>query len=65
MLVETDSPYLAPVPNRGKRNEPAFTADTARFVAQMLDMPEDDFAQQTTANFGRLFSRVGCHQAQH
>ncbi len=57
MLVETDSPYLAPVPNRGKRNEPAFTADTARYVADMLGMDEASFAQQTTANFCRLFSR--------
>ncbi len=63
MLVETDSPYLAPVPNRGKRNEPANTAHTAMYLADMLDMDHEAFAQQTTDNFHRLFWRVGRYQA--
>jgi TatD DNase family protein len=62
LLVETDSPYLAPVPHRGKRNEPAFTADTARTGAEIFGLSEQAFAAQTTANFDRLFSKAapGC-----
>ncbi len=55
ILVETDSPYLAPPPHRGKRNEPAYTAYTAKVGAELFDMPYADFAAQTTANFDRLF----------
>lgn len=55
ILVETDSPYLAPVPNRGKRNEPANTAHTAAKGAEVFGMSLDDFAKATTANFDRLF----------
>lgn len=55
VLVETDSPYLAPPPHRGKRNEPAFTAHTARIGADLFDMSYEDFARQTSANFDRLF----------
>jgi TatD DNase family protein len=58
LLVETDSPYLAPIPQRGKRNEPAFVRHTASFVADMLGLPLADFAAQTTANFHRLFHKV-------
>jgi TatD DNase family protein len=58
LLVETDAPYLAPVPNRGKRNEPAFVADTARVLAETLEMPFEELAQTTTQNFHRLFSKV-------
>lgn len=58
LLVETDSPYLAPVPQRGKRNEPSFVRHTASFVADMLGLPLPHFAAQTTANFHRLFSKV-------
>jgi TatD DNase family protein len=58
ILVETDSPYLAPQPHRGKRNEPAFTADTARAVAALWDMDYPAFAAQTSANFDRLFPRA-------
>lgn len=58
LLVETDSPYLAPIPQRGRRNEPAFVRHTAGFVADMLAMPIADFAAMTTANFHRLFSKV-------
>ncbi len=55
ILVETDSPYLAPPPHRGKRNEPAYTAHTAKVGAELFDMSYADFAAQTTANFDRLF----------
>ena len=58
MLVETDSPFLAPVPNRGKICEPAFVADTAAFVAELRGEPLDQLAQATTANFFRLFDRA-------
>ena len=56
ILVETDSPYLAPPPHRGKRNEPAFVAHTARAVAQLWDQSPEDFAKATTQNFDRLFA---------
>ncbi|MBV0912428.1 TatD family hydrolase [Anianabacter salinae] len=55
LLVETDSPYLAPPPHRGKRNEPAYSAHTARAVAEAMGMDYADFAAQTEANFDRLF----------
>lgn len=58
LLVETDSPYLAPAPKRGKRNEPAFVKHTAEFVAQMLGLSLEDLAAKTTANFHRLFSKA-------
>lgn len=58
MLVETDSPFLAPVPNRGKVCEPAFVADTAAFVAELRGEPLETLAEATTANFFRLFSRA-------
>lgn len=55
VLVETDSPYLAPPPHRGKRNEPAYTAHTAKVGAEVFGLSYDDFAARTTANFDRLF----------
>jgi TatD DNase family protein len=55
ILLETDSPYLAPPPHRGKRNEPAFTALTARIGAEVWGMGYEAFARQTSANFDRLF----------
>ncbi|NQU61185.1 MAG: TatD family hydrolase [Rhodospirillales bacterium] len=58
LLVETDAPYLAPMPNRGKRNEPAFTAFTAAQVAEIKGMEVDDFAKVTTENFFRLFKKA-------
>jgi TatD DNase family protein len=58
VLVETDSPYLAPVPRRGKRNEPAYTAFTAKVGAEVFGMEIAEFAAQTEANFERLFSKV-------
>ena len=58
MLVETDSPFLAPVPHRGQTCEPAFVADTAKFVAGLRDEDPEALADTTTANFFRLFSRA-------
>lgn len=58
ILVETDAPYLAPVPNRGKRNEPAFTAYTAETVAGLKNMESGAFAAATTDNFFRLFAKA-------
>jgi TatD DNase family protein len=58
ILLETDSPYLAPAPYRGKRNEPAYTAFTARTGATLYGMTQTDFAAQTTANFDRLFPKA-------
>jgi TatD DNase family protein len=55
-LVETDSPYLAPIPHRGKRNEPLFVADTARFIADLRGIPLEEAAAQSSANFDRLFA---------
>ena len=57
-LVETDSPFLAPVPNRGKICEPAFVADTAAFVAELRGETIDELAGATTANFFRLFAKA-------
>ena len=59
VLVETDAPYLAPPPNRGRRNEPAFVADTARVGAEVFGMDYVDFASTTEANFARLFKKAG------
>lgn len=58
ILVETDAPYLAPPPHRGKRNEPAYTAHTARVGAEVFGMSEAEFAAQTSANFDRLFAKA-------
>jgi len=54
LLVETDAPYLAPVPHRGKRNEPAFVVHTARKLAELRGQPAEEIAAATTANFRRL-----------
>lgn len=58
LLVETDSPYLAPQTHRGRRNEPAFVADTARLMAGHLGVEPDAFAALTSANFDRLFAKA-------
>ena len=58
LLVETDAPFLAPVPNRGKVCEPAFVADTATFVAELRGESLEQLAGATTANFHRLFPRA-------
>lgn len=55
MLVETDSPYLAPVPHRGKENQPAFTRDVAEYLAVLKGVTLEVLAEATTANFGQLF----------
>lgn len=57
LLLETDSPYLAPVPYRGKRNEPSYLLHTARTVAEVLSISVEELAAQTTANFERTFVR--------
>lgn len=58
LLVETDAPYLAPVPHRGKKNEPSFVAHTASFVAELKGMEANDFAEISTDNFYRLFGKA-------
>lgn len=58
ILVETDSPYLAPIPHRGKRNEPAYTAFTAKTGASLYGITEAEFAAVTSANFDRLFTKA-------
>ena len=58
ILVETDAPYLAPPPHRGRRNEPAYTALTAKVGAEVFGMDFRDFAAQTQANFDRLFAKA-------
>jgi TatD DNase family protein len=58
LLVETDAPYLAPVPFRGKRNEPAWTAHTAAVLAETRGLSRDEVAKLTTTNFRRLFKKA-------
>jgi TatD DNase family protein len=58
LLVETDAPYLAPVPFRGKRNEPAWVAHTAKVLAGVRGLSPDDLADRTTENFRRLFRKT-------
>jgi len=58
LLVETDSPFLAPVPHRGRVCEPAYVTDTAAFVAGLRGVTPADLAAQTTANFARLFTKA-------
>jgi TatD DNase family protein len=58
MLVETDSPFLAPVPHRGRKCEPAFVADTASFVAELRGEAVERLAEATTGNFFRLFKKA-------
>lgn len=55
LLIETDCPYLAPVPLRGKRNEPAFVAETAKFLAELKGVELEELARATTENFFKLF----------
>lgn len=58
LLVETDAPYLAPVPKRGKQNEPAYVAHTAQYLADLRSVSNADLASKTTDNFFRLFNKV-------
>jgi TatD DNase family protein len=69
VLVETDGPYLAPVPMRGKRNEPAFVAHTAARLAQVLELTPEECMARTTENAARVFgpritgSRLTAHDS--
>ncbi len=58
LLVETDAPYLAPMPHRGKRNEPAFVVNTANVLAELKGVAAEELARATTDNFFRLFTRA-------
>jgi TatD DNase family protein len=56
MFIETDSPYLAPIPNRGKRNEPAFVMQTAKFIGELRGVSAEEIGRQTAENFFRFFN---------
>ena len=58
LLVETDAPYLAPPPYRGKRNEPAYVAETAKVLAEVKGVSADEMARTTTDNFFRVFTKA-------
>ncbi len=58
LLVETDAPYLAPPPHRGKRNEPAYVVETAKVLAETIGVSAAEIATITTANFFRLFTKM-------
>jgi TatD DNase family protein len=58
LLVETDSPYLAPVPFRGKPNEPQYVREVAEYIAELLGLPFEELAEITTQNFYRLFPKA-------
>jgi TatD DNase family protein len=58
LLIETDAPFLAPVPHRGRPGEPAFVADTAAFLAKLRGVSIEALAEETSANFRRLFSKA-------
>ncbi|MCF6234187.1 MAG: TatD family hydrolase [Rhodobacteraceae bacterium] len=62
ILVETDAPYLAPLPHRGKRNEPAYSAHTAQLGADIFGLDYVDFAARTQANFDRLFPKAALYK---
>ena len=62
LLVETDSPYLAPIPNRGRRNEPAFVRYTARKAAEIKGLDQETFEKITTDNFFQLFSKANLNR---
>ena len=54
-MIETDSPFLAPVPNRGKKNEPSFIKHTAEKLAKIMNISNDELINKTTQNFNNLF----------
>lgn len=62
LLVETDSPYLAPMPYRGQANQPAYTKQVVEFIAKLKEISADEVAAVTTANFFRIFKRVKTNQ---
>lgn len=62
LLIETDAPYLAPIPHRGKRNEPAYVVQVAATLAKLLERPLEEIAEITTANYCRLFRVASRHQ---
>jgi TatD DNase family protein len=64
LLIETDSPYLAPVPFRGKRNQPAYVPHVAAEIARLRGVSPEDIARATTANFFRLFG-IEATEAHH
>ena len=63
-LVETDSPYLAPVPHRGKVNNPSYVPHVAARLAEIKGLPVEAVAEATSANFSRLFRRTAAAQEQ-
>ena len=58
LLIETDSPWLAPVPHRGKSNQPGFVVEVAEFIADLKGISVDELAKATTENFYRLFDQI-------
>ncbi len=58
MLIETDSPYLAPVPHRGKRNEPAYVVNTAETIARLRGLTKEQLGRQSAENFYALFPQT-------
>ena len=64
LLVETDAPYLAPVPKRGKRNEPAFVVHTAHELARIMGLDADEMARRSSENFFRLFGKAEAPEAE-
>ena len=58
ILVETDAPYLAPIPHRGRSNEPSFVLHTAQKLAELRGVTLEDISDTTTANFYRLFNKA-------
>ena len=62
VLVETDAPFLAPVPFRGKANEPAYTVYTLKTLSEAIGKPFDEMAKQTFQNTLKLFSKMGAYK---
>jgi TatD DNase family protein len=58
LLIETDSPYLAPMPHRGKTNQPAFTFYVAEFIAKLKNLEVENVIEQTTKNFHKIFKKA-------
>jgi TatD DNase family protein len=58
LLIETDSPYLAPMPHRGKINQPAYSFYAAEFIAKLKNLAVEDVIQQTTKNFHKIFKNA-------